>query len=467
MHGAMDNMAIQVPVSTGIFNTTALMTRKRLYDETWTPRKRRCIFPSVVPQSYLGKRKQRAADEDFTSAVKRRTIFDEAERSALLIRGRIIVPPETGPWRLSGKQTDGTSIDELVGMVNGLKLDKTFPQFSRLPPELRRRIWQHTWEARAVTISRRLVAFKHGQPMGVGYDPSYEWLHRYTHEYKTHLVRSNHWGVVDPRYHRKTWFEKAIGKDLVTSTTSDSAPPASLFVNHESRHETLLHFQPAFSLDGGHTNVYFNFGLDTMKLSRHYSLGMCFGVNDLHKLRSITIPELSPHLPCFGHRIGPNDYSRSRMVLSALVPPVADGTIAYYPEFYAAWMLLRWHFPNLRVINLEPVSDCRLHDSTLALTPRGLAELIREATYHDVDKQVCFSCLNLQLGSQRFPQIGLNTPYLQQIFDASGIFGPPIYRQRRVIIGCVKAASEAQKDEEVTVSNSQSCSSFICLSPNT
>ncbi|KAK7946641.1 uncharacterized protein PG986_010962 [Apiospora aurea] len=244
----------------------------------------------------------------------------------------------------------------------------------------------------------------------------------------------------------------AHGKRFVTSTTTDSKPPVSLFVNYESRHETLLHFQTAFALGRNEAKIYFNPGLDSLKLPRHHPLGMCFGINDLQKLTSITVPELFPALPSFRNTAGPWDFHSYPAVRTAQVPPVSDGTVAYYPEFDRAWQLLRWRFPNLREINLDPVSDCKLHDSApgrLGLRPR---DFHGSPDPRLVDRY-CLSCHNLQTGvARRFRQIGTNTSYLECIFDAYGFFGPPTYERTRFAVGTVK--KEGHKDEDVTVSTS-------------
>ncbi|KAK8877283.1 hypothetical protein PGQ11_002229 [Apiospora arundinis] len=454
----------------GFFNTTPLIPTKRKYDDTfydvtWVPRKRRITIPDkvlyndlskmqhncfrdeLVPQ-YLGKRQREPFGlDDFTSALKRRTVFQEGERGARLISGRIIVPPEAGPWLLDG-QTGGTSVDELTNMVGGMKLEKTWPQFSRLPPELRCLIWQHTWEHRDVTVSRRLVAFRHRIPEA---NPTVKsQAHARTLYYKTHLERSNNWGVTDPRYERD-WFSAAKKNDFDTSTTSELEPPVSLFVNRESRHETLLHFQTAFALNGRDAKIYFNFSLDTLNLPLHHSLGMCFGINDLKKLTVITVPELFPAIPGFVPRIGPWDHTRSSMIVNARVPPVADGTVASSPEFDRAWQLLRWRFPNLREINLVPATDCKLHDSTLILKRTRPLDILRNGSPEELALH-CHSCRNLQCGAnRRFPLIGLDTPYLQRVFDALGLFGNPAYRPGKAVIGTVKANKKGQKDEDITV----------------
>ncbi|KAK8024137.1 hypothetical protein PG993_012203 [Apiospora rasikravindrae] len=389
------------------FDTVSIIPTKRshsaaFYNADWIPRKRRIIIPEepLLLRKRLGKRQR--AGEDESNPVKRRVLF-EAAHSGLVVDGRLVVPPQTGPWLLDGQAGD-VNVEDLADMVKGLKIEKAFPQFSRLPPELRRLIWQHTWEHRVVTISRRIVAFKRGIP-----DPT----------------RSE-----DPHY--------------------EAEPPVSLFVNFESRHETLLHFQTAFALDGNDAKIYFNPSLDSLNLPRHHPLGLCFEINDLQKLTSITVPELFPALPSFKKFAGPWDFHLYPAVKNAQIPPVVDGTVAHYPEFDRAWQLLRWRFPNLREINLEPVSDCKLHDSAPVFLGYTPLDILANPDPRLVD-QCCLSCHNLQRGAaRRFRQIGRNTSYLECIFDAYGFFGPPTYERKNVVVGTVKR--EGRKDEDVTVS---------------
>lgn len=433
----------------GLFDTVSLVPTKRkhfdaFYDTTWLPRKRRCINPDLLPQR-LGKRRRFGTSQPTAVPKKRRILIQDAVDSGLRIQGRIVVPPKAGAWRLD-EQVGDVNVSELTDMVGGLNIEKTWPQFSRLPPELRRLIWQHTWEHRVLTIKRKLVGFKRG-PQG----PLPLWeapldSHNATRHYKTSLIRRD-WGVLDPISDDLSL--RAHCEDFDTSTTTDSKPPVSLFINSESRHETLLHFQTAFAIDGSDAKVYFNFALDSLKLPRHHPLGLCFEINDLQRLTSITVPELFPILPSFYKIVGPFDFHRSRMVLNAQIPPVTDGTVACYPEFDQAWQLLRWRFPNLREINLEPVSECkfhRVHESNLLSRPIHIENSL-------VD-QYCLSCENLRKGVvTRFNRIGLNSPYLERAFDAHGFFGPPAYMREKVVIGTVK--KEGQKDEQVTVSHFQ------------
>ncbi|KAK7917135.1 hypothetical protein PG985_010743 [Apiospora marii] len=432
-----------------LFDTVPVIGIKRkhsdvFYDTTWVSRKRRGFIPNAIQQKVRVKRR---GDGDYMTAVpkKRRIVIREAVNSGLLIQGRIIVPPKAGAWRLDEKAGD-VNVNELAGMVGRLDIEKTWPQFSRLPPELRRLVWQHTWEHRVVTISRRLSALR-DRAVGVHTHPRDEPLaSNATRLFKTRQTRTDHWGVDDSAYSQGS-DDKANGRDFIASTTTDSKPPVSLFVNYESRHETLLHFQTAFALSGNKARIYFNFSLDSLKLPRHHPLGLCFEVNDLQKLTSITIPELFPILPLFKNRTGPYDFHKSPMLQNARVPPVTDGTLAFYPEFDHAWQLLRWHFPNLREINLEPVSNCKLQNSAMSrLVPINL----NTSTNPYATDEWCTSCHNLQVGaSRRFRQVGVNAPYLESVFDACGFFGPPAYLRNKVVVGTVK--KKGRQDENVTV----------------
>ncbi|KAK8102767.1 hypothetical protein PG984_015913 [Apiospora sp. TS-2023a] len=439
---------------TGFFDTVSLVPTKRkygdaFYDITWVPRKRRDMPRGVIAShpihQRLGKRRQFRTDQPTARPVKKRLTMSDAVHSGLLIQGKIVIPPKAGAWRLD-EQTGDVDVNELAEMVGRLHIEKMWPQFSRLPPELRRLIWQHTWENRAVTIKRKVVDFKGGPQVPLDLREAPYTSHNATRHYKTSLVRRD-WGVLDPISDELS--SRAHGKDFVTSTTTDSKPPVSLFVNHESRHETLLHFQTAFALDGSDAKVYYNFALDSLKLPRHHPLGLCFDINDLQKLTSITVPELFPNLTCFTRKVGPFDFHRSRMVLDAQIPPAADDTVAYYPEFDRAWQLLRWRFPNLREINLEPVSDCKLHKVEEPLIPSRPIRIEHNPWPEKID-QYCNSCENLRNGAvTRFPSVGLNTPYLERVFDGYGFYGSPAYKRARVVVGIVK--KEGKKDEEVTV----------------
>lgn len=118
---------------------------------------------------------------------------------------------------------------------------------------------------------------------------------------------------------------------FVTRTWSRTQLPVSLFVNFESRSETLRHFGVSWSLYGGFSHVYFNFDLDVLRLPLHGSLSLNFEKIDLERLRRISIPE---SVPPFSHFInGPAPSNENRVHDIRSLVPKAEGSTAVYAEF--------------------------------------------------------------------------------------------------------------------------------------
>lgn len=115
--------------------------------------------------------------------------------------------------------------------------------------------------------------------------------------------------------------------------------PITLWIDRESRAETLKHYRPAFALRGGATRVYFNFALDTLRIPVHGKLWRLVQRRDLQDL---------VRLRMVGTADDPSgSRSRSLNPTAATVhnpaePPAAMGS------------LLRALCPRLRHVTVEP-----------------------------------------------------------------------------------------------------------------
>ncbi len=131
-------------------------------------------------------------------------------------------------------------------------MQTSFPLFSRLPPEIRRLIWRRSWKTRVVVILR-------GEPEESRHD-----LHeticpreQFVHQSYDELFRARR-GLSTP------------GINGQTATYTHTSLPVSLFVNRESRNETLFHYSLAFRLPHGESRVYFNFAVDIPAVMKHH-----------------------------------------------------------------------------------------------------------------------------------------------------------------------------------------------------
>ncbi|KAI2637639.1 hypothetical protein GGS26DRAFT_544522 [Hypomontagnella submonticulosa] len=316
-----------------------------------------------------------------------------------------------------------------------------FPQFSKLPPELRRKIWRETWEHRRVNVIRG----SGGISLKVISGSSYSVDHKAVRV--KHLRRTQQdWGIAENSYE-----DLIMPYDIVTDTRSKQPPPLSLWVNQESRNETLMRFKVAFGLPGAKSTVLFNFDLDMLVFPLHNPLSSAFSVLDLRRLRYLTIPELVPMLPFFTHITGPWDTMPQRVL------PQADNEDKQvcYPEFKYAWRLLRRYFPSLREIHLSGFIDCQRYTTTWR--PRNTPLNLGLPTHGNVSIRYvdghCHSCSNIQNAADRFfPRTNALDPRtdLKRMLDRHGIKSPGI-RRESLVIGRVACEEGHGKEEDVLV----------------
>ncbi|KAG6367407.1 hypothetical protein INS49_001596 [Diaporthe citri] len=200
--------------------------------------------------------------------------------------------------------------------------------FSKLPCELRAQIWESTWEPREVKVKRYIDAQKSDLNCA-GSKIKIQSSHR---RHQDRLLHSN--AVMLTEWDGSPSV-RAIGRDVTvaqqqatneeedeekkklshnakklanrpdkiqqkdlqrvrTIATTATKPPATLFVNRESRYVTLRRYPLAFALPGGESRVNFNFALDTLVLSRHAQLPHTFTKADLSRLQRISVPEVKP-----------------------------------------------------------------------------------------------------------------------------------------------------------------------------
>lgn len=230
-----------------------------------------------------------------------------------------------------------------------------------------------------------------------------------------------------------------------TKTWSDAPLPVSLSVNRESRHETLLHFRVALGLEGGPSQVYFNFNLDVVRLPLHTSLAMCFSRDDMALLTRITVPEFFPVLWTFKDAsTGPSMQvplggRAAHRRLQRRPGPDASG--ALHAEFRQVWTCLRHWFPNIREINLERYDACNRSGASVrrlrhaAFNPRNPATLLHYMDYG------CNSCHYLtQFIVWWFRPIAKDWdqfPLVDYVLDHLNIVRA-VWRQDRVSIGTVR-----------------------------
>ncbi|KAI7785815.1 quinate permease [Diaporthe eres] len=206
------------------------------------------------------------------------------------------------------------------------------PSFSKLPCEIRALIWESTWEPREVKVKRYVEAHKSD------FDCDGTVKSRSRRRHRDKLLHSN--AVMLTEWDDSPYL-RSIGRDVTvaqqqatdgeedddddeedekkklshnakklanrpdkvqqkdlqrirTIATTATKPPATLFVNRESRDVTLRRYPLAFALPGGESRVYFNFALDTLVLSRHAQLDHAFAKVDLSRLQRISTPEVKP-----------------------------------------------------------------------------------------------------------------------------------------------------------------------------
>ncbi|KAI1392308.1 uncharacterized protein F4822DRAFT_124280 [Hypoxylon trugodes] len=314
-----------------------------------------------------------------------------------------------------------------------------FPQFRKLPAELRLKIWRESWEPRDVVALRHLDGMngpsnKHLEPSGM--------LRGGDALFRQHLSATlRTWGVSRGAQLSAGPLDLFMLNNFETSTWSTSKPPMSLWVNKESREETLTHYELALALPdgeslvpGGHSKLYFNFNLDALVYPLHRSLSLAFSQYDLSRVIRISVPELVPALPIFAKWNGPQGKNRSRTL-----PKVDDEDVAiWHPDFRFAWRALRQWFPSLREIRLLPFYTCKYYHSN-------------EPTPTHAN---CASCNGLHAEiARRFPHLSEDpqTPQydLDRILDRIDIM-QPVFKDETLVIGRVAGKRQGEY-EAVTV----------------
>lgn len=141
--------------------------------------------------------------------------------------------------------------------------ETTKTTFSTLPAELRVKIYEMTWEPRRVTLTRFWLA-----------GPN----HLLEYEFYARTSDANIYDFFD--------------EDRVTTTTMSTAQlPVTLWINSESRYETLRHYEIAFACPkNGDSKVYFNFEIDELEIRRHGALRSIISGEDLAKVKALIVP---------------------------------------------------------------------------------------------------------------------------------------------------------------------------------
>ncbi|KAI1091988.1 hypothetical protein F5B19DRAFT_242376 [Rostrohypoxylon terebratum] len=334
----------------------------------------------------------------------------------------------------------------------------TFPQFRMLPPELRLKVWRETWKHRKVRLTRITLVNKHASHPGGWIDGLVDLeaaVDRTRHMHAT----LQHWGF--PGFEDSECKYSLLPRVLVSRTRSTTRPPISLWVNRESRSETLMHFQIALASTGhcpcdrvhgdspGAFTIcsfaYFNFNLDILVFPFHDPLSTAFSQHDLSRLTRLSVPELAPALPRFTDGIGQAAYLKP----FSLPPLRNEDEVVRYPEFKNVWRYLRKWFPSLREIHLEKFTECEHYNPAepRRQLPEGLVLRGRSA--------YCSFCAYMQRAIRRnFPALGLKEHYGPQydmdcILDAHTIT-QPVFKKQTLVIGRVKG-KQGKKDEPVTV----------------
>ncbi|XDG07665.1 hypothetical protein ABKA04_007280 [Annulohypoxylon sp. FPYF3050] len=433
------------------------------------------------PQEHqsLGEKHPRDDDDDNADgnlSTKRQCLPQKLEK--LLLSGPLVL------HRSILDANDGKSLGSSLqksqqGLAPKSATPGTFPQFRMLPPELRLQIWRETWKHRKVKLTRTTLVNRFVQ-RPFGWIETLDFLEAAVDRtFHTHAALQ-HWGF--PGFESRECLYSTLPRALLTYTRSTTRPPISLWVNRESRYETLMHFEIALASTGhclcnriheispGPTTirsyVFFNFGLDILVFPFHVPLSTAFPQHDLSRLRRLSIPELAPALPRFTNGIGRYAYLQP-FPLPQL--PNEDKEV-HYQEFKNVWRYLRKWFPSLREIHLEKFTECEHYNPAQPREqmPNGLVLRGRAAG--------CSFCAYMQSAIRRdFPAIGVKEHYGPQydidcILDAHNIT-QPVYKKQTLVIGRIKGEN-GKKDEYVTVTywaiyNRDDNSDFVDLANQT
>ncbi|KAJ9155697.1 hypothetical protein NKR23_g2060 [Pleurostoma richardsiae] len=196
----------------------------------------------------------------------------------------------------------------------------TFPRFPRMPREVRCMVWQHSWLPRFVSITRQdvtgLVEDFQGELDARRYQALAQLREWGSQFYVDSLdgiscgnpgdERSEYAMSGDEKSDDGMGDVKMVGVEMSsvehqrspsddhhlvikTITRSNVNPPASAWVNKESRGFTRRHYELCLGLDGGESRVYFNFDLDSLVLTDCTSPYILFQHGDLERLQRAAI----------------------------------------------------------------------------------------------------------------------------------------------------------------------------------
>ncbi|KAI1343217.1 hypothetical protein F5Y15DRAFT_427669 [Xylariaceae sp. FL0016] len=320
-----------------------------------------------------------------------------------------------------------------------------FPQFAKLPTELRRKIWRATWEDYDITVTRKTTGY-----CGTRLEEAYKSLP----ETAVHRIKSRHIRLVCYKCEGLDPPDDDLPdaypvRHICTHTSaSRSGPPLSLWINQESRDETMLYFQPAFSLPFGTTSLYFDFNFNGLHFPLHKPLLTAFTKPDLKRLRRITIPELTPMLCSFVSTVLWPPRTRTR----PLLPVEGEKDSISHRDFTLSWRLLQKWFPNLREITFTRFGSCERYENTAKVQSQTLLE-INELVACD---NFCWSCLWVQRVIRQIfrtpddSQDYADSSHLRRFFEYHGLWNPK-YTQKKMVIGTMPAKREGEAREEVVV----------------
>lgn len=135
--------------------------------------------------------------------------------------------------------------------------------FNTLPAEIRVKIYAMGWEPRRVTLAR---SWLEGPEDLLGHE-----LYARTQGQKVY---------------------ESFDEDDVTTVSTSTAPlPVTLWINQESRYETLRNYKIAFACPrNGSSQVYFDFRIDELEILQHGDLRSIINREDLSKLKALIIP---------------------------------------------------------------------------------------------------------------------------------------------------------------------------------
>lgn len=196
---------------------------------------------------------------------------------------------ETSPSKLSmtlplhlKEQPEVVAVDVSRGNAT------TTTTFNDLPAELRVKIYAMSWEPRRVNLTRSWLE-------GPEDLLEYEFFARTGHQHIYELFDED---------------------DVTTVSTSTAPLPVTLWINHESRHETLRYYEIAFACPrNGSSQVYFNFRIDELEIRQHADLKSVINREDLAKVKALIVP--------MGHKVA-RSASNTIDKLSNMDTPIAD-----------------------------------------------------------------------------------------------------------------------------------------------